>query len=223
MVVKERASSVWKSVVLQFARGWRWLVPRRRVVFWAAGIGIAVVLLIGLASARGVLWQIGTGITVIIVAAGTWWLWWRLPKRVVESQRLKICDPKARADIEDNFRKTVGLALGGIAVLIGAGMAYYGTQQTLRVNEEQSDPPPEQLARIREVITANIGEAIEVHALRTRHAGRATFIDFHLVVPAKMGVELAHEICDRIEAALREAVAGATATIYVEPEGKACA
>jgi cation diffusion facilitator family transporter len=81
--------------------------------------------------------------------------------------------------------------------------------------------PPEQLARIREVITANIGEAIEVHALRTRHAGKATFIDFHLVVPAKMGVESAHEICDRIEAALREAVAGATATIHLEPEGKA--
>ena len=79
------------------------------------------------------------------------------------------------------------------------------------------------IAQIREVITANIGEAIEVHALRTRHAGKATFIDFHLVVPAKMGVESAHEICDRIEAALREAVAGATATIHVEPEGKACA
>src|SRR6202035_5811098 len=41
-----------------------------------------------------------------------------------------------RADIEDNFRKTVGQALGGIAVLIGAGIAYYGTQQTLHVNED---------------------------------------------------------------------------------------
>ena len=37
---------------------------------------------------------------------------------------LKIRDPKARADTEDNFRKTVGQALGGAAVLIGAGVAY---------------------------------------------------------------------------------------------------
>ncbi|MGA8198264.1 MAG: pentapeptide repeat-containing protein [Acetobacteraceae bacterium] len=36
----------------------------------------------------------------------------------------KIRDPKARADTEDNFRKTVGQALGGAAVLIGAGAAY---------------------------------------------------------------------------------------------------
>ena len=33
-------------------------------------------------------------------------------------------DPKARADAEDNFRKTVGQVLGGAAVLIGAGVAY---------------------------------------------------------------------------------------------------
>src|SRR5262249_8374458 len=32
--------------------------------------------------------------------------------------------PKDRADTEDNFRKTVGQALGGAAVLIGAGAAY---------------------------------------------------------------------------------------------------
>ena len=47
-------------------------------------------------------------------------------------------DPKARADIEDNFRKTIGQALGGIAVLLGTAAAYYGTQQTLRVNEDQA-------------------------------------------------------------------------------------
>ena len=38
--------------------------------------------------------------------------------------RSKIRDPKARADVEDNFRKTVGQVLGGAAVLIGAGAAY---------------------------------------------------------------------------------------------------
>jgi uncharacterized protein YjbI with pentapeptide repeats len=46
--------------------------------------------------------------------------------------------PKDRADIEDNFRKTIGQALGGIFVLLAAGLAYYGTLQTMQVNEDQA-------------------------------------------------------------------------------------
>jgi hypothetical protein len=59
-----------------------------------------------------------------VLLAAIWWLWWRLPKRQVRSLDIQIHDPKARADTEDNFRKTVGQALGGAAVLIGAGAAY---------------------------------------------------------------------------------------------------
>ena len=75
-------------------------------------------------------------IAVTAAAALLIWLWWWVPKWQMRS--LTAGDPKARADIEDNFRKTIGQALGGIAVLIGAGMAYYGTQQTLHVSDEQS-------------------------------------------------------------------------------------
>ena len=80
---------------------------------------------------------------------------------------------------------------------------------------------PGLLARIRTVVSDNGDGAIEAHDMRTRHAGRLTFIEFHLVVPGAMTVEEAHEICDRIEAALKAEVAGATITIHVEPEGKA--
>lgn len=65
--------------------------------------------------------------------------------------------------------------------------------------------PTEEMATIREVISLNADDIIEVHALRTRHAGKATFIDFHLVVPGTTTVEHAHQICDRLEAALRRA------------------
>jgi len=57
--------------------------------------------------------------------------------------------------------------------------------------------------------------------LQTRAAGRVTFIQFHLVVPASMTVTKAHDICDRIENALWETVPGAHVTIHVEPEHKA--
>lgn len=80
---------------------------------------------------------------------------------------------------------------------------------------------PARLGAIRRLIAAHADGAIEAHDVRTRQAGRITFIDFHLVVPGSMTVEAAHSICDNIEAKLREAVDGAQVTIHVEPENKA--
>ena len=40
---------------------------------------------------------------------------------------------------------------------------------------------------------------LQAHDVRTRHAGRLTFIDFHLVVHGDKSVARAHDICDRIE------------------------
>jgi len=80
---------------------------------------------------------------------------------------------------------------------------------------------PDTLGRIRELVGENAEGAIEAHDLRTRHSGRFTFVEFHLVVPAAMTVADAHDICDRIEAALKAELGAATITIHVEPEGKA--
>jgi len=81
--------------------------------------------------------------------------------------------------------------------------------------------PADTLDSIRDVISANAVGALEAHDVRTRHAGRRTFIDFHLVVPGDMTVQQAHEICDRIEQALRAEVVDTLVTIHVEPEEKA--
>ncbi len=48
--------------------------------------------------------------------------------------------------------------------------------------------------RIRGVIEANAVGALEAHDIRTRQAGRALFIEFHLVVPGSMTVDDAHAI-----------------------------
>jgi hypothetical protein len=59
------------------------------------------------------------------------------------------------------------------------------------------------------------------HDLRTRHAGRLTFLEFHLVVPGSMTVAAAHQICDRIEDALKAEMDHLMITIHVELEEKA--
>jgi cation diffusion facilitator family transporter len=75
--------------------------------------------------------------------------------------------------------------------------------------------------RIRRAVHVHAAGAIEAHDLRTRHAGRFTYLEFHLVVPGAMRVDEAHEICDRVEAALKAEVEGLVITIHVEPEVKA--
>lgn len=80
---------------------------------------------------------------------------------------------------------------------------------------------PEELAEIERLVRANCAGALEFHDLKTREAGRARFIEFHLVVPSDMTVERAHEICDRIEDVLEEEIVGASVTIHVEPAHKA--
>ena len=82
-------------------------------------------------------------------------------------------------------------------------------------------PAEDVMDRIRAIVAEQAQGAIEAHDLRTRQAGRQTFLEFHLVVPGAMTVKDAHAICDRIEAALKAEMEGLMITIHVEPEGKA--
>jgi cation diffusion facilitator family transporter len=82
-------------------------------------------------------------------------------------------------------------------------------------------PDSATMERIRRAVNEHADGALEAHDLRTRHAGRYTYLEFHLVVPGAMRVDEAHEICDRVEAALKAEVEGLVVTIHVEPELKA--
>jgi cation diffusion facilitator family transporter len=82
-------------------------------------------------------------------------------------------------------------------------------------------PEPAIVNRIKELVADSASGAIEAHDMRMRHAGRLTFLEFHLVVPGGMTVSHAHAICDRIEAALKAEMGHLMITIHVEPEEKA--
>ncbi|SDY66412.1 cation diffusion facilitator family transporter [Jannaschia faecimaris] len=110
-----------------------------------------------------------------------------------------------------------------MAILVALNILWSGTKVIKDSLSGLMDEalPDETLARIEAIITTEATGAVEAHDLKTRHAGRATFIDFHLVVPSETTVFEAHEICDRIEAALKADVKGASIAIHVEPEHKA--
>ncbi len=81
--------------------------------------------------------------------------------------------------------------------------------------------PEDMLTRIREAIAKNADGAIEAHDLRTRRAGPMTFVEFHLVVKGSMSVTEAHDICDRLEQAIKAECNDALISIHVEPDDKA--
>ena len=132
---------------------------------------------------------------------------------------------------------SVGIALGVIltvltgwlvldAVLAAATGIYVLWSGMIMILRSVSDlmdaaPEPAVVARIRQLISSAGTGAIEAHDFRSRHAGKLTFLEFHLVVPGAMSVSDAHQICDRIEDALRAEMGHLLVTIHVEPEEKA--
>ena len=109
-----------------------------------------------------------------------------------------------------------------MAVLVAINILWSGSRVVRESLSGLMDEsvPEETLRTIREIIAAEAEGAVEAHDLKTRHAGSATFVEFHLVVPAEMTVYDAHEICDRIEAAVGKALPDTRVTIHVEPEHK---
>lgn len=109
-----------------------------------------------------------------------------------------------------------------LAVVVACNILYQGWKVIARSVDGLMDKavPAEEEDAIKQAIAANAAGSLGVHDLKTREAGAAIFVDFHLVVPAVMPVGEAHDICDRLEDAIREVHAGAKIAIHVEPEGE---
>lgn len=112
---------------------------------------------------------------------------WRSPALVADAQHLWT-------DVVTSVGVLIGVGLvavtgwlqldAAIAALVALNILWSGWQLMRESIGGLMDEaaPSETVARIREVISANAEGAIEAHDLRTRHAGRVTFIEFHLVV-----------------------------------------
>ncbi len=109
-----------------------------------------------------------------------------------------------------------------IAILVAINILYHGARVVMSSLDRLMDRAvdPEEQALIERSIREEAEGAIEVHDIRTRIAGPARFIEFHLVVDRNMSVAAAHDICDRIETGIRRKVEGARVTIHVEPDQK---
>lgn len=176
------------------------------------------------------------GLAVNIAASllNAGWCWVLITRgRLLRSPALVADGKHLLTDVVSSIGVTAGVLLAistGWAILdpllaalvavniLWSGWKVMSTSLSGLLDESVSD---ETLASVKAVISTEARGAVEAHDLRTRHAGRITFIDFHLVVTGETTVAAAHEICDRIEAALRRVVPDCSVNIHVEPEFKA--
>ena len=177
-----------------------------------------------------------TGLLLNVVATGFNGGWAALLGRAAKRYRSAALGADSRhlwSDVATSLAVVAGVAIAvwtgllWLDPLLAAGVAAYVLWSGMDLMRESvgglmdAAPAETVVTRIRETVGQHADGALEAHDLRMRHAGRQTFLEFHLVVPGDMRVAEAHAICDRVEAALKAEVEGLVITIHVEPEGKA--
>ena len=180
--------------------------------------------------------EVREGLTINLVAGvinGIWCYYLLREGRKLHSPALVADGKHLLTDVYSSLGVIAGIALaarlgiwwldGALAILVAANIlwsGYHVVQSSLSglMDEALSDADQ---ATIKSIIAEHGAGAVQAHDLRTRQAGQAKFIDFHLVVPSDMTVFDAHELCDRIEAALKIEFAHMRIHIHLEPEHKA--
>ncbi|MDS7597689.1 cation diffusion facilitator family transporter [Agrobacterium tumefaciens] len=175
------------------------------------------------------------GLAINAVAGVINWAWATVLIRVGRthsSPALKADGHHIMSDVVTSAGVLVGLVLALLtgyaildpllAIIVAINILVQGSKVILHSLGGLMDRAvePEEDEAIKKAIAENSGGIIGVHDLRTRRAGAAAFIDFHVVVPAAMTVREAHDICDRLEDAIRDVIPGASLAIHVEPEGE---
>ena len=78
--------------------------------------------------------------------------------------------------------------------------------------------PPEELEKISGVLSRHEDDAVNFHAVRTRAAGQRRFVSMHVLVPGFWTVKRGHDLSERIEKELANALQGNTTFfIHIEP------
>ena len=128
----QRGWNLWVIVV----QWWKtvWVNVRGAAPAAVAAAALAAIAAVALYSHGVVALRVDGTMALAIALWVAWWLWWWLPKRQVDRLRFGIYDPKVRADVEDNFRKTMSQLFGGAAVLASVCLAYLQFMQ-----QQQSD------------------------------------------------------------------------------------
>ena len=106
-----------------------------------------------------------------------------------------------------------------IALLVAANVLWSGVRLVRNSVRGLMDTalPGEEQAKVESVLARYRQNGVQFHALRTRQAGARRFVSLHVLVPGGWTVKRGHQLLERIEADIRQALAGVTVFTHLEP------
>ncbi|HEY8323726.1 MAG TPA: cation diffusion facilitator family transporter [Ktedonobacterales bacterium] len=173
---------------------------------------------------------LGLGIAVIgaAVNGGVAWALWQGGKRH-RSVTLTADARHLLADVWTTVGVVVAVALVHltgwlildpiIALLVAVNVLWTGLRLLRESGYGLLDTalPQADQETIQQVLAPYRAEGIEFHALRTRGSGSRRFVSLHVLVPGSWTVQQGHDLCERIELALRRAMTETTVFTHLEP------
>jgi len=106
-----------------------------------------------------------------------------------------------------------------IALAVAANIVFTGGRLVRRSIDGLMDHalPADDETRIQAVLDRYASDCVAFHALRTRQAGRRSFMSVHVLVPGSWSVHEGHAFLELVERDLRSAVPSATVFTHLEP------
>jgi cation diffusion facilitator family transporter len=107
-----------------------------------------------------------------------------------------------------------------IAFLVAANIVWTGVRLLRDTAQGLLDRalPPEEMKKISGILSRYEEQDIRFHALRTRASGQRRFVSMHVLVPGRWTVQRGHDLSEKLEAELAEALGGNTTFfIHIEP------
>ena len=106
------------------------------------------------------------------------------------------------------------------AIIVAMIVAYVSTRLGIRAVQALIDAAPRGLYRLIKETAECIPGVINCHQIRFRSCGPKLFIDIHIMTDGTQTLTQAHEITDRVERAIQDAVPDADVTVHPEPDGE---
>ncbi|MDR5694485.1 MAG: cation diffusion facilitator family transporter [Armatimonadota bacterium] len=202
------------------------------VLILAAGVSVLILSIPRLVKPAP-LARLGLGLAISLVASGINLLValvMRRSAKQTESIALEAGSAHLLTDVS-----TTGGVVGGLilvrltgwtildpllAILVALHILRTGASLTRRslgglLDERLSEQEERTLRRILDRFAS---EGVAYHDMRTRRSGAQRFVDLHMEVPSHLSVEEAHDLADRVEAALRKEFPSLDVLIHLEPE-----
>lgn len=106
-----------------------------------------------------------------------------------------------------------------LALVVAANIVWTGSNLLQRSAQGLMDGalPASEHALVVGVLARYRDQGVEHHALRTRESGARRFVEVHVLVPGEWTIQRGHELVERIEHEIRNALPRTTVLTHLEP------